>query len=653
MTTNSLSERDLSPYIHVPRIQRNKTACSVRKYIISRGIKPCLICKFCRAKKTRCDANRFAGICTNCRTRSKECDYIQQYCPAVDDETQPKTLHSSSKFLPPEGHSETSGVGNLSNSADSAEIQVVADDRVSYHGESFLPNMMVRIRDQVGETEIHHYPISLLEAANQKTASATVTNNAAMALLKRRSALIIPATDIVEHLLELYFENVHPQLPIVNKSDYFTSQETIDIPRQHSILLTQVMLLAACRYSKHPSLLSSEDGTTHSACVTFWKRARAILETDFEKSQLVLVQANLLLAWCPGIGSDREVITPLWHYAGTAIRMAQSLGMHTRPQHPLLSFAKEKLWKRVWAVCIVIDRFLFRYLGYPSSIDTQTSDPLELTLVDFDEAPSGSTERTTRTSTHSNYFIALYNLVCIDFSRRDAAGVPWRSLEHAPLRRTVDSTAQIMKDLERWRLALPDEFVHDIGSTSNWYQDFWVTVLHINYYSIVLRVYRFQYSYDMLPSENSLQTAIRTAHMITTKLQSLLTTCELYKLPANLVYSLFLAMLFQISYLDRTDAKLSMLARKDLALGFQIFNHLNPNWLVAKLVHTLLLKIVESVALSERVRVALWGLRLSSETASQNEVVSDDLRGPTPNSLNVIEWYDFLGVPLPSDSQSI
>ena len=69
----------------------------------------------------------------------------------------------------------------------------------------------------------------------------------------------MPNNDIVEHLLGLYWANVHPYVPVLNKNLFLQQRENVNDPP--SPLLLNAMFAVSAEFSERPSVRA--DPETH------------------------------------------------------------------------------------------------------------------------------------------------------------------------------------------------------------------------------------------------------------------------------------------------------------------------------------------------------------------------------------------------------
>jgi Fungal specific transcription factor domain len=75
---------------------------------------------------------------------------------------------------------------------------------------------------------------------------------------------------------------------------------------------------------------------------------------------------------------DTEEKASSWHWLGTAISHAQTLGLHRDPdsgqRNPHLNDKSRPLWRRIWWSCFYRDRWLSLFMGRPMRINLRDCD---------------------------------------------------------------------------------------------------------------------------------------------------------------------------------------------------------------------------------------------------------------------------------------
>lgn len=193
--------------------------------------------------------------------------------------------------------------------------------RVAFLGES--SNLSLLVHDRYGTTDVVHYPLP----ENIRGAKARVNDvdNMEIDILHQRGAFLLPPRALCDELVEAYFKWVAPVVPIVNRSRFMRQYR--DPKNPPSLLLLQAILLAGSRVCTNAQLMDSS-GSTAPAAMTFYKRAKALYDANYEDDRVAIVQAALLMGWY--WEGPEDVTKNVFYWTRVAIVVAQGSGMHRR-----------------------------------------------------------------------------------------------------------------------------------------------------------------------------------------------------------------------------------------------------------------------------------------------------------------------------------
>jgi hypothetical protein len=248
--------------------------------------------------------------------------------------------------------------------------------RVAYLGES--SNLSLLVQDRHGTTDVVHYPLP----PNIRGSRSRLTDldNLELDILHQRGAFLLPPKPLCDELVEAYFKWVAPVVPIVNRSRFMRHYR--DPKNPPSLLLLQAILLAGSRVCTNPQLMDA-NGSTTPAAMTFYKRAKALYDANYEDDRVTIVQALVLLGWY--WEGPEDVTKNVFYWTRVAMVVAQGSGMHRSVESSQLSKPDKRLWKRIWWTLFTRDRSVAVALGRPIGINTDDSDVGMLTEDDFIE----------------------------------------------------------------------------------------------------------------------------------------------------------------------------------------------------------------------------------------------------------------------------
>ncbi|KIK08788.1 hypothetical protein K443DRAFT_84620 [Laccaria amethystina LaAM-08-1] len=163
--------------------------------------------------------------------------------------------------------------------------------------------------------------------------------------------------EVIEKLINAYFSDVAPILPIITKAEFLQSSNP------SPILLYSMCLVAAARREVPQKVFDSIRFAVNSII-----KADDVLST----ASIVNVQALLILCMTGDCHSQfvPTALSALWIRLGTAIRMAQDLGLHRTES--LTQNIEHR--RRLWGACLICDRWTSIAYGHPYMIDVQDCD---------------------------------------------------------------------------------------------------------------------------------------------------------------------------------------------------------------------------------------------------------------------------------------
>ena len=212
--------------------------------------------------------------------------------------------------------------------------------RVAYLGES--SNLSLLVQDRHGTTDVVHYPLP--ENVRGARARINELDNVEIDILHQRGAFLLPPRALCDELVDAFFQWIAPVVPVINRSKFMRRYR--DSKNPPSLLLLQAILLAGSRVCNNPQLMDA-NGSTTPAAMTFYKRAKALYDANYEDDRVTMVQALVLMGWYwegPEGKNERrgdiatharsdlaaDVTKNVFYWSRVAVIVAQGSGMHRR-----------------------------------------------------------------------------------------------------------------------------------------------------------------------------------------------------------------------------------------------------------------------------------------------------------------------------------
>lgn len=414
-------------------------------------------------------------------------------------------------------------------------------------------------------------------------------------ILKIKGAFLLPAQDLADELVECFFEKIHPLIPVVNRSRFMRQYN--DPSNPPSLLLRQAIMTAASKVCRSKAL-EDEHGSTALATQTFYKRAKALYDANYEFDRLVVVQSLILLGWFHD--APEEVNKNVFYWTRVALTIAQGIGLHRSVESSGMPLAEKRMWKRIWWGLFVRDRFTAVAMGRPVMINLEDSDIPMITIDDFDESEPNKPSPYPVNREHALLFIQTVRL-------SEIMGLVLKQqysvrAEHSRLANKIPDISQCDMALGAWINNLPQELKYSIQDKEN--HDFLKALLHSQYYTVLCLVHRSNILHRRLqpngnvPSYPSWGIAFQAAHMIVRIMDNIRTLSDIRDCPAFTVYAMFSAMIMLIYQTESPQQAVVDSAKRSLA---SITDSLKE---ISTVYHTAqnIVKLAEFMATDKRIR---------------------------------------------------
>ncbi|KAF5871026.1 putative cutinase transcription factor 1 alpha protein [Botrytis fragariae] len=465
--------------------------------------------------------------------------------------------------------------------------------RVAYLGES--SNLTLLVHDRHGNADVVHYPLP--ENIRGSRARLTELDNVEIDILHQRGAFLLPPRSLCDELVDAYFKWVAPIVPVINRNRFMRQYR--DAKNPPSLLLLQAILLAGSRVCTNPQLMDA-NGSTTPAALTFYKRAKALYDANYEDDRVTIVQALVLMGWY--WEGPEDVTKNVFYWSRVATIVAQGSGMHRSVEGSALSKADKRLWKRIWWTLFTRDRSVAVALGRPVHINTDDSDVEMVSEDDFVEDETDHPAEFVQDPVHVQFFlqyVKLCEIMGLVLSQQYSVA------SKARRQNAIDLTHSDMA-LADWLSHCPKEVYWEMPR-----HQFWAALLHSNYYTTLCLLHRAHmppattqrgnYEENVYPSRTI---AFQAAGMITSIIENLSAHDELRYCPAFIVYSLFSALIMHVYQMRSSVPSIVAATQERMRVCMNGLKDVSRVWLVAKMVYTLFESILGNKVLEERLQKA-------------------------------------------------
>ncbi|KAJ7782330.1 fungal-specific transcription factor domain-containing protein [Mycena maculata] len=180
-------------------------------------------------------------------------------------------------------------------------------------------------------------------------------------LYEQQPHYVYPATDLIDSLVELYFTNVHPILPVLHRPSFEKSvAEGLYLKNQKFGVTLLAVLAVASRYSDDPRVYVDGETSLSSG----WKFiaqveiARRSLQPTIDEVQFCFLMTVFSL------GTSAPQVA--WLYLGLGIRWIQQRGEYHRG--PDGHDFEDELWNRAFWSFYALDRIVCSFVGRPPAL---------------------------------------------------------------------------------------------------------------------------------------------------------------------------------------------------------------------------------------------------------------------------------------------
>lgn len=331
-------------------VHSSKNASNPQNSDVKKRTKTQRACDKCRTKKIRCDVlpDTDPPLCAHCKQYNYDCTF---FLPIQETRFKKKRQEEDASL-----QGRTYGPGHPGHPGERSETRV----EVRTFGPTSVPFM-------INSTAALHVPVDVHGLHPRNVWNVVTAGDGYIKVgplkpvtdssLGPKAPDVRVERDIVERLINSYFANISPILPIITKAEFVAYQ-----PNPPPILLYSICLMAA-------TLRDTPRGIFDA----LRKIVSSIIKNDdvLSTPSLAHVQALLVLSMTADChGTQPNPLSFLWVRSGVAIRMAQDLNLHRAE----ISKEGMETRRRVWATCVVVDRWQAASFGYPQMIDLTDCD---------------------------------------------------------------------------------------------------------------------------------------------------------------------------------------------------------------------------------------------------------------------------------------
>lgn len=332
--------------------------------------------------------------------------------------------------------------------------------QVQYIGPASSFSFHVKLRTLVGRGAIREFVLFGRNAADQgpidgdsdphtlSTPSAT-SNIDYNSPADRRTSTGTNEAPSLESLIGAFFDHINPDFPVLHEASFREAYEGwLANPSQADpawLCSFLCVLLLARRVAR---ITFPEDQER-----MWWRRVQALLPVVIFTSSVMAVQAMMLAAMHLHNTNHRDAC---WNLTGTAVRIAFAIGLHQDKVSTLQTPLARELRKRLWWTLYAFEQIQVSSYDRPSAIDhsgSKISCPNERIIGMASYCPPDYCKWSNRLVVHLGSACRAPKTIKSNSSEESYVG-------------PLSPAAGVLRDLERWRDAIPQHLRMEALDTS-------------------------------------------------------------------------------------------------------------------------------------------------------------------------------------------
>ncbi|KAK2747399.1 hypothetical protein FQN55_005148 [Onygenales sp. PD_40] len=210
----------------------------------------------------------------------------------------------------------------------------------------------------INEDQAKSYPAVATESLSEED----------IRILHLQHAFDLPPRAVREGLIDAFMRRCAPWMPIVERS-WLAERHG----NQPSILLLQAVFLAGSRVS------SSSAVSAYATSNEFYRRAKALFWSGYEKNTITVITAVCILHWYNPEGPEHVSINTSGFWNRIGVGLAYQIGLHKEPPPGRDAALRRRLWWTLFAR----DCLISAGHGRPRAVNPDDCDVRPLSKEDF------------------------------------------------------------------------------------------------------------------------------------------------------------------------------------------------------------------------------------------------------------------------------
>lgn len=396
---------------------------------------------------------------------------------------------------------------------------------ITYLGESFPLSIVLKDLRDGGKQKLHYPGPPCPESdGNIDTTQRNHPHHMLredIAALEAKGTFEAPEKTILDALVSVFLDRVFPLYPIVNRQEFQQQHQMNRIPW----ILLHAMCFVSATYCPLSILHRAGFSSRKQARFLFYRKSKLLFDNGYEVNKLVVLQSVIFLTFW---GGGPNNYWNFYSWIGTAVTIAETLGIHRTMATTNMKPQDRSLLKRIWWILIIRDTACAALVGRPFRINLEQCDTDPLTAEDFEhDSNSPDFMSNPQRPSFADYQIQISKLSLVLREIVNSRFSPQKP----------NTTSGVLHEsLSSWRAQLPHNLRWSDNSTGTNTFSSTLAILY-NHHLILTHLNRSQ-DRTSINSDDISQTA---ALRISTMACKIVTKSDVLLMPHELFHGIFLA----------------------------------------------------------------------------------------------------------------
>ncbi|KAK4574445.1 hypothetical protein LTR86_001286 [Recurvomyces mirabilis] len=273
---------------------------------------------------------------------------------------------------------------------------------ITYLGESFPLALVLEDLREGGRTRLHHSgpPVgttAISPADHDQGTHPPHIQLETVKYLEAKHVFELPSRSVYDELIITFLSNVFPLYPVVGYQEFYDQYMSNNLPW----ILIHACCFMATTFCSDELIHKCGFGSRKVARLAYYSKAKALVDVEYERNKIVLLQVTIMLTFWGGgpndywntvssssagyRGGSLVLTLPKWSWLSSAVTIAETLGIHRSLTGTNMAPKDRSLLKRLWWTLVIRDASCATLVGRPFRINMDHGDAEMPAIVDFED----------------------------------------------------------------------------------------------------------------------------------------------------------------------------------------------------------------------------------------------------------------------------